>query len=161
MRNLALISLIPATLVTLAPVPALARDKCIAVMQLVGVPAGVAAESDEGGDDANGDGSIWLNMGGGRMTGFLDCSQMPGSQHGDIYEQSYGGGAPHKTGNSQASGQLGRKWFEDSARRHASSGTSGSGGNSASTSSSTNDSRPPQGQSAPAKKKKPVAQTQR
>ena len=97
------------------------------------------------------------------MMGFLDCSDMPGSQHGDMYEQNYSGGEARKTGNSQASGQLGRKWFEDSARRHASTGSSGSGGGSSSstTSSSANDDRPPQNQSPAAKKKKPVAQTQR
>lgn len=144
--------------VLLAPLPAMARDKCIAVMQLVGVPAGVAAESDEGGDDKNGDGEIWISTGPGKMMGFLDCSDMPGSQHGDMYEQNYGGGEPRKTGNSQASGQLGRKWFNDSAQRHANSG--GSRGSSNTRSSTASDDRPPQNQSPIARKKKPIAQRQ-
>lgn len=143
----------------LAAQPAAARDKCIAVMQLVGVPAGVAAESDEDGTDQNGDGQIWIGQSGSRMMGFLDCSMLPGSQHGDIYEQQYGGGEPHKTGNSQASGQRGRNWFDDTARRNANAGTGGGTGAGTATSGNTNDSRPPQGQS-PIAKKKPIAKRQ-
>jgi hypothetical protein len=161
-KTLTLAALPPALFVLLAPVPAMARDQCVAIMQLIGVPAQVAAASDEGGDDKNGDGEIWISTGGGRMMGFIDCSDMPGSVHGDTYEQNYGGGEPRKTGNSQASGQLGRKWFNESAARHSSSTASnGSGGNSSSSSSSPDDARPAQNQSPIAKKKKPVAQTQR
>lgn len=149
-----------ALLALAAAQPAAARDKCIAVMQVVGVPADIAAANDEVGEDKDGDGQIWLNMGGGRMAGYLDCSMMPGSQHGDMYEQNYSGGEPRRTGNSQASGQVGRKWFEDTARRNANR-TSGSGtsGSNASATSTFDDSRPPQGGPAP-KKKKPVKKAQ-
>ena len=148
---------IPAAIAALtAAPPAAARDKCIAVMQLVGVPANVAEAKDESGEDTNGDGQIWLNMGGGRMTGFIDCSDHPGASHGDMYEQNYATGETRRTGNSQASGQLGRKWFQDTARHNASSG-SGSSGSSGGSNSRPDDSRPPQGGPPPAaKKKKPV-----
>ena len=138
--------------------PAAARDQCVAIMQVVGVPANVAAASDEGGDDTNGDGQIWMDMGGGRMIGYIDCSDMPGSQHGDTYEQNYGSGETHRTGNSQAGGQVGRKWF---ARSGSHSTTSGSSSTQTSNSTGGSDDIPPAGQSPIAKKKKPVAQTQR
>ena len=140
--------------------PAAARDKCIAVMQLVGVPANVSQQSDEVGEDKNGDGEIWTSVGGGRMIGFLDCSDVPGSTHGDTYEQNYTTGDTHKTGNSQASGQLGRKWFNEAEQRSVSSGSGGSGSTNRGSSTASDDSRPPAGKSPIAKKKKPIAQRQ-
>lgn len=159
--------IVPAILSTLLPLsllqnaPAEAKQDCVAVMQLVGVPADVAAASDESEGDENGDGDVWVNQGGGRMIGFIDCKNQPGAKHGDTYTQNYNTGRTRKTGNNPHTALMG---IDLRSRSTASSSRSGS---SSSSSSQTGASRPATSNSndgaapnVPGKKRPPVKATQ-
>lgn len=143
---------------SLFALPAAARDECIAIMQVVGVPANVAAASDESNGDKDGDGDIWLNQGGGRMMGFIACSEIPGARDGDSYTQQYSSGKTRRTGNDPHT----RLLYDDYASRSGSGGnssaaSSGTGGRNGSTSGRGSTNTAPQ---VPGKKRAPVAVTQ-
>ncbi len=159
--------IVPAILSALLPLsllnngPAEAKQDCVAVMQLVGVPADVATASDESEGDKDGDGDVWVNQGGGRMIGFIDCKKMPGAKHGDTYTQNYDTGKTRKTGNDLHTALIGIEL------RSRSTATSSRSGSSSSSASQTGASRPATSGSddgaaptVPGKKRAPVKATQ-
>lgn len=158
--------IIPAALLPLSllqTVPAQAKQECVAIMKLVGVPADVAAASDESEGDEDGDGDVWVSTGGGKMTGFIDCKKMPGAKNGDTYTQNYDTGKTTKTGNDPHTALIGID-----LRSRPTSGTSHSSSSSSSSSSSqTGASRPATSNSddgaaptVPGKKRAPTAARQ-
>lgn len=160
---------VPAILSALLPIsllqngPAEAKQECVAIMKLVGVPTDVAEASDESDGDEDGDGDVWVNTGGGKMTGFIDCKKMPGARNGDTYTQNYDTGKTRKTGNDPHTALIGNE-----IRGRSTSGTSNaSSGSSSSSSSQTGASRPATSNSddgaaptVPGKKRAPVAARQ-
>ncbi len=80
-----------------------ALQECVAVMQVVGVTAAQMASTAENGTDENNDGEIWVQSGPNSMRGFIDCSNIPGSRHGDVYTQNAATGKSRRT-DSDVSG---------------------------------------------------------
>lgn len=160
--------IVPAVLSALLPLsllqntPAHAKQECVAIMKLVGVPADVATASDESEGDEDGDGDVWVNQGGGKMMGFIDCKKMPGAKNGDTYTQNYDTGKTRKTGNDLHTALIGYD-----LRNRPTSGNSQSSSSSSSSSSQTGASRPATSNSddgaaptVPGKTRAPVAVTQ-
>jgi hypothetical protein len=160
--------IVPAVLSALLPLsllssaPAEAKQECVAIMKLAGVPTEVAEASDESEGDEDGDGDVWVNQGGGKMTGFIDCKKMPGAKNGDTYTQNYDTGKTRKTGNDPHTALIGID-----LRSRPTSGTSHSSSSSSSSSSQTGASRPATSNSddgtaptVPGKKRAPTAARQ-
>jgi hypothetical protein len=159
--------IVPAILSAVLPIslvtdqPAEAKQDCVAVMQLVGVPADVATASDESEGDEDGDGDVWVNQGGGKMIGFIDCQKMPGAKHGDTYSQTYSNGRTRKTGNDPHTALLGidlrSRNSSGTSRSSSSSSSSGQTGASRPATSGSDDGAAP---TVPGKKRAPVKATQ-
>ena len=133
-----------------------AAQRCVAIMEVVGVSPATAEAANEDGEDENGDGAIWINNGGGKMTGYIDCSDQPGAKHGDTYQQNAPTGKTRKTGNDYMLANLAADQM----------GSGGGGRSSSSSTSQTGPSRPSTtgnddgAPNVPGKKKPPIAKTQ-
>lgn len=76
-----------------------AVQECVAILQVVGVSRAQMAATAENGSDENSDGEIWIQTGPTTMQGFINCSNIPGSRHGDMYQQNSVTGKTRRTGS--------------------------------------------------------------